>query len=298
MLIHRLYKSTPLLLVVLFLSGCTEAQRNAPIDPNGGIWDKYFLNPLSMTLDWLSHFGGYGIAILILTLIIRSLILPLTLKQYRSSKQMKEIQPELKKLKEKYKDDPKKQQEETMKLFQANGVNPLAGCLPLVIQAPVFIALYHAIMRNEHIRHSTFLWMQLGEADHLYLLPLIAAITTFIQQKVMASQMSAQMRKFIFIFPVLIFVMSMNFPSALPLYWVCSNSFTIVQTYFIYGRGGNAAGAVAVADGKGAAIAVRKGSAVKKGTGKAGNVQGNKGVQSKKYGNQSQKKSSQPRRKR
>jgi YidC/Oxa1 family membrane protein insertase len=149
---------------------------------------------------------------------------------------MQDLQPEMKKLKEKYKDDAKKQQEETMKLFQTNGVNPLAGCFPILVQMPILIALYQAIMRNQAIHEHTFLWLNLGQPDHFYILPAIAALTTFIQQKFMATQMSAQMQSLMFIFPVLIFVMSMNFAAALPLYWVYSNIFTIVQSYFIYGN--------------------------------------------------------------
>lgn len=201
-----------------------------------GFWETYCVGPLSDLLDWFAKhlFDQYGLAILLLTIIIRFLILPLTLKQYRSSKQMQALQPELKKLKEKYKDDVKKQQEETMKLFQKNGVNPLAGCFPLIIQMPVLIALYQSIMRNETIREHSFLWLKLGEPDHLYILPLIAAFTTFMQQKVMATQTNPQMKALMYIFPVLIFFMSMNFASALPLYWVYTNTFTIVQSYILY----------------------------------------------------------------
>ena len=107
---------------------------------------------------------------LVVTLIIRLIIFPLTLKQYRSSKRMQDLQPEMKKLKEKYKDDAKKQQEETMKLFQQNGVNPLAGCFPIIVQMPILIALYQAIMRNPEIHEHTFLWLNLGKPDHLYIL--------------------------------------------------------------------------------------------------------------------------------
>ncbi len=96
---------------------------------------------------------------------------------------MQELQPELKKIKDKYKDDAKKQQEETMKLFQKEGVNPLAGCFPILIQMPILIALYAAIMRNGHIGEHTFLWMQLGTKDPYYILPLLAAVTTYLQQK-------------------------------------------------------------------------------------------------------------------
>jgi len=149
---------------------------------------------------------------------------------------MQAIQPEMKKIKDKYKDDPKKQQEETMKLFQKHGVNPLAGCLPLLVQMPILIALYHAIVRNGEISEHTFLWMQLGQPDPYYVLPTLAAATTWLQQKVMSTQMTPQMQSLMIIFPILIFVMSMQFAAALPLYWIYSNLFTVVQSYFLYGR--------------------------------------------------------------
>ncbi len=226
-----------LLLSVLALAGCSAVDpATNPIDPNNGIWDKYFVFPLSFGLDWFAElFGGqYGLSILVVTIIIRFLVLPLTLKQYKSSKQMQLLQPDLKKIRDKYKDDPKKQQEETMKLFQSNGVNPLAGCFPLIVQMPILIALYNAIMRNSHIAGHTFLGMQLGEPN-IWVLPILAAITTYLQYKVMPAQPNPQMQTLMLIFPVLIFVMAMQFPSALALYWVYGNIFTIVQSYFIYG---------------------------------------------------------------
>jgi YidC/Oxa1 family membrane protein insertase len=229
---------------MLLLAGCSMDPEVNPIDPANGFWDKFFVFPVSFSLDWFAafFFGEYGLSILAVTIIIRFLILPLTLKQYRSSKQMQALQPELKKLKEKYKDDTKKQQEETMKLFQKNGVNPLAGCFPLLVQMPILIALYHAIMRNGEISSHSFLWLELGAKDPYYILPILAALTTFIQQKMMSATMPAQMKNLMFIFPILIFVMAMNFASALPLYWVYSNIFTIVQTHFIYGGSQNKGG--------------------------------------------------------
>jgi YidC/Oxa1 family membrane protein insertase len=237
-LTRRISLLSLLFVFVLVLTGCSTDTLTQPIDPNtAGFFTKYFVYPLSESLDWFADhlWGQYGLAILVLTIIIRFIILPLTLKQYRSSKRMQDLQPEMKKIKEKYKDDAKKQQEETMKLFQTNGVNPLAGCFPILVQMPILIALYQAIMRNQEIHTHTFLWLNLGVPDKFYILPAIAALTTFIQQKFMAHQMNPQMQSLMFIFPVLIFVMSMNFASALPLYWVYSNIFTIVQSYFIYG---------------------------------------------------------------
>lgn len=235
-MIRRLYKSWPLLLMILFLSGCGTTATLKGGAERTGIWDTYFVGPLSDTLDWFAaHLGGeYGLSILIVTIIIRLIILPLTLKQYRSSKEMQALQPELQKLKQKYKDDARKQQEETMKLFQQHGVNPMAGCFPVVVQMPILIALYNAIMRNPEIFHDSFLWLQLGQKDPYFILPTLAAITTFVQQKFMSSQTPQQMQALLFIFPVMIFVMSMQFAAALPLYWIYSNIFTIVQSYFIY----------------------------------------------------------------
>lgn len=223
------------LVMMVVLAGCSVDPRENPVD-NVGFWDKYFVYPLSVTLDWFAEqaWGEYGISILIVTIFIRLLVLPLTIKQYRSSKAMQALQPELNKIRDKYKDNPEKQQEETMKLFQAKGVNPLAGCLPIFVQMPILIALYHAIMRNEDIYTHSFLWLQLGEKDPYYILPLLAALTTYLQQKVASNTMPAQMRAMLVIFPVMIFVMAMNFASALPLYWVYSNIFTIVQSYFLY----------------------------------------------------------------
>ena len=230
-----------MLLIMTFLAGCSTDARSKPIDPANGFWDKFFVNPLSQTLDWFANFFGneYGISILIVTVIIRLIILPLTIKQFKSSRKMQEIQPELKKLQKKYKDDTQEQQQETMKLFQQHGVNPMAGCFPVLVQMPILIGLYHAIMRNPEISSHSFLWLQLGEKDP-FVLPILAAATTFFQQKMMSTYMPNQqmqmMQTMMFIFPILIFVMAMSFPSALPLYWIYSNLFTIVQNYFLYGR--------------------------------------------------------------
>lgn len=244
---RKLWIVVGIALLVIVLSGCSPNFQTIETEDlaKGSFWQKYFVYPLSFGLEWFADhlWGQFGLSILVVTIIIRLLILPLTLKQYRSSKAMQDLQPELKKIKEQYKDDAKKQQEETMKLFQKNGVNPLAGCFPILIQMPVLIALYNAIIWNPDIRSHTFLWFEMGKPDPYYLLPILAAATTWIQQQMMSSQMNAQMKSIMIIFPVMIFVMSMSFASALPLYWFYSNLFTVVQTYFLYGRS-NAKGGV------------------------------------------------------
>jgi YidC/Oxa1 family membrane protein insertase len=229
-----------LVILVIVLTGCSSAHKTMTTDDllQGGFWQKNVVYWFAITLDTFAKWFGnsYGFAILLMVIIVRSLILPLTLKQYKSSKAMQALQPELKKLKEKHKDNPQKQQEETMKLFQENKVNPLAGCLPLLIQMPIFIALYNSIYGNQLIREHTFLWLQLGEKDPYYILPVIAAITTFVQSKMMPQQPNNPMQAILLIFPVMIFVMALNFPAALPLYWIFSNIYTIIQNYFLYVR--------------------------------------------------------------
>lgn len=238
------------IMLMTLLSGCTANTSAITTDEmanSGSWWTKnvvyYFSKMLDTFADWFG--GSYGLSILLLTIIVRTIILPLMIKQYKNTKAMQALQPEMKKIREKYKEDPRKQQEEMMKLYQTHQVNPLAGCLPLIVQMPIFIALYTSINKNIAIREHTFLGMQLGTSPqspdahwYYWLIPLIAATTTFIQSKMMSSQqtMAGPMKGIIYIFPVLIFVMAINFPVALPLYWIYSNLYTITQNYFMYKR--------------------------------------------------------------
>jgi len=229
--------------VVALLAGCTPStvQTHTTADLlNHGWWNRYVVYWFAYALDTFANWfnGEYGLAVLVLVLIVRTLILPLTLKQVKSSKAMQAIQPQLQKLRELHKDDPQKQQAETMKLFQENQVNPAAGCFPLLIQMPIFIALYNAIIYNSALREHTFLWLQLGEPDKFHILPIIAAATTFLQTWMMMrmnpASMQGPMQMMMYIYPVIIAIMSWTFPAALPLYWVYSNIYTIIQNYFLY----------------------------------------------------------------
>jgi YidC/Oxa1 family membrane protein insertase len=229
--------------VLTLLAGCSEV--NVPITSESeGLWNKYIVFPLSQLITYVAELTGdnYGIAIVLVTLIIRLAILPLMIKQTKSSKAMQAIQPEMQKLKEKYssKDQQTQQklQQETMALFQKHGVNPLAGCFPLVIQMPILIGFYHAIMRTEAIAEHTFLWFDLGEKDPFFILPIVAGITTFVQQKMMMAgnaNQNPQMAMMLWIMPIMIVVFAISFPAALSLYWVVGNLFMIIQTYFVKG---------------------------------------------------------------
>lgn len=222
--------------VGLLVAGCTVDPRNMPeVSPENGFWDRYFVYPLYLALDWFAEilFSNYGLAILAVTIIIRLLVLPLTIKQLKSSKAMQALQPQMQKLREKYKDNQQKMQEEMMKLFQKHNVNPMSGCLPLLVQMPILFAFYQAIMRNDHIREASFIWLELGSPDHFYILPVLAALTTYLQQKMMGVNANPQMKMMMTIMPAMIFFIALTLPSALSLYWVYGNLFTIVQSYFL-----------------------------------------------------------------
>ncbi|WP_235857601.1 YidC/Oxa1 family membrane protein insertase [Paenibacillus albiflavus] len=237
---RRLWLLVPASLMLLVLSGCSSSGLSVLDynDPTNSFFSKYLIVPLASLMDWFAGllFNQYGLAILVITVLIRLIILPLSLKQFRSSKKMQELQPEMKKLRDEHKANPQKMQEETMKLYQKHGVNPLAGCLPAIVQMPILIALYQAIMRNPNIvgHGEHFLWFQLDQPEKIWL-PIIAAATTYLQQLFMQSQMNSQMRIIMFIFPVMIYVMALQFPAALALYWIYGNIFTSVQYYFMYG---------------------------------------------------------------
>ncbi len=229
--------------MMAFLSGCTEV--NKPITAKSeGFWNEFIVYPLSQliikTADILG--GSFGLSLIVVTIIIRLVILPLMIKQTRSSKAMQAIQPELQRLKEKYSSKDQKTQEklqqETMALFQKHGINPLAGCFPLLIQMPILIGFYHAISRTEIIKTQDFLWFDLGSPDPIYLLPLIAGITTYIQQKITmagTANDNPQMKMMLYVMPIMIIVFAISFPAALSLYWVVGNIFMIIQTLLIKG---------------------------------------------------------------
>ncbi|MEK3732814.1 MULTISPECIES: YidC/Oxa1 family membrane protein insertase [Paenibacillus] len=264
---------TAVLLAVAVISGCAtgeEQMRTIEDLKNGGFWQSNVVYYFTLALDTFAQWfdGEYGLSVLVMVLIVRTLILPLTLKQVRSSKAMQAIQPEIQKVREKYKDNPEKMQMETMKLFQEHKVNPMAGCFPLLLQMPIFIALYHSIYYNGELRGHEFLWMQLGQPDKLFILPLLAAITTYLQTKMMMkmnpSPQMGMMQFMLFVYPILIFVMSFQFPSALPLYWFYSNLYTIVQNYFLYRNNDTAAVQANVAASTSASQGQRKGNKSRK----------------------------------
>ena len=185
-------------------------------------------------------FPSYGIAIIIMTIGIKAILAPLTAKQVKSMKGMQKLQPKMKEIQNKYKNDPQRAQQEIAKMYKELGVNPLSGCLPLLVQMPFLIAIFYALQGYPYDpAYESFLWLpSLGEADHLYILPVLSALSTFVMSKQTAQDATgagAGQQEIMQIFmPLFIGYISLNFPSGLVIYWVVSNIFQMIQQFFIY----------------------------------------------------------------
>ena len=202
------------------------------------------------TLKKLSEFtGNYGIGIILLTVLIRVIILPLTIKQEKSMKKMRDIQPEVDKSREKYKDNPQEMQIKMQEIYKKNQVNPMAGCLPLFVQMCIFITLFRVLNDANSIPNdATFLWFNLKQPDALVKLPfpgmfsainifpLLNTVVTFFQQKMMSTgtqDSNPQMKTMLYTLPLVILVMTYNMPSGVSLYWFTSSLLAVIQQFFI-----------------------------------------------------------------
>ena len=180
-------------------------------------------------------FANYGVAIILMTIVIKILLYPLTVKQIKSMKAMQDLRPKMKELQEKFKDKPEKLQQEMAALYKNSGVNPLAGCLPLLAQMPILMGIFFAIRDYSYIGDPTFFWLSnLSVADHIYVLPILSAVTTYIQQKQTMNDDNPQTKMMMYFMPIFIGYISINFPSGLVLYWVVSNIAQIIQQWWMY----------------------------------------------------------------
>jgi YidC/Oxa1 family membrane protein insertase len=221
-------------------------------------WFGFLAKPMLKFLEWLnSYFHNYGISIIVITIIIRVLFFPITVKSMVSMKKVQikteKIKPEMDALKEKYKDDKSKQNSELMALYSKHGINPLSqlgGCLPLLIQFPVFIAIYDILRHSIDLRHSPFLWIQdLSEPEMLFdipyvgipfrVLPLLMGAAWFISQKMtpMSTAMGGEnmklQMKLMQYMPIFFIYLFWSLPSGLVLYWTVSNVLSIVQQVYV-----------------------------------------------------------------
>ncbi|MGD1991780.1 MAG: YidC/Oxa1 family membrane protein insertase [Anaerolineae bacterium] len=227
------------------------------------MWDAFlsvFINFMLLIYRFLGQ--QTVVAIGVLTLIVRLSLLPLTLRQQKTAKKMQELQPEMQKLQKKYGNDREKLAQEQMKLYQEAGMNPMGGCLPLLIQLPLLFALYQAIIRvlavspMELLRlsqniylpnmanliplQSTFLWLDLGEPDPFFILPVLVVVTSWLSQRMLSppatddrsAAMSQQMQ---IMMPLMFGFISISYASGLSIYFILSNLVTLLQ-YFIIRR--------------------------------------------------------------
>ncbi len=180
-------------------------------------------------------FPNYGLAIIFLTIIIKLLLFPLSRKQIQSTKAMMEIQPKMKALQEKYKNDKERLNMELARLYKDSGVNPLAGCLPLLIQMPIMIGIFYGIRDYSYQGPADFLWMQsIAVPDPLYILPVLSALTTFVQSKQsMPDTAGVQNQVMLYFMPLFIGYISISFPAGLVLYWIVMNTMQIGQQWLM-----------------------------------------------------------------
>ena len=221
-------------------------------------WFRWFEKPIFWLLKSLFNtVGNFGLAIMLLTLIVRGIMFPVAQRQFASMAAMKAIQPKMKALQERYKDDKPRQQQEIMALYKAEGVNPLAGCLPIFLQIPIFFALYKTLIVSVEMRHQPFaLWIKdLSAPDPLHILnlfgllpfdvpsflgigvlALLLGITMWLQFKLNPAQMDPVQQQVFAIMPWMMMFIMAPFAAGLLLYWITSNVLTIAQQAYLYSR--------------------------------------------------------------
>lgn len=213
---------------------------NLHLSVDFGMWAIVAVPILRGLQFFFTIFPNYGISIILLTLLIRTLTFPLQYKSYKSMKKMQIIQPEITKIREKYKSDPQRLQQETMALFKKAGANPLGGCLPLLLQMPIFFAFYQVLYSAVELVDAPFyFWIHdLSEKDPYYVLPILMSLAMFLQQKLTpATSVTDPMQQKVLMFMPLIFGLIMkDLPSGLTLYIFVSTVFGMAQQLFVYKR--------------------------------------------------------------
>lgn len=201
-------------------------------------WLWFIAKPLHTLLSFIQGFvSNWGVAIIILTFIVRGAMYPLTKAQYTSMAKMRMLQPKLTAMRERIGDDRQRMSQEMMELYKKEKVNPLGGCLPILLQMPIFISLYWALMESVELRHSPFFgWItDLSAQDPYYILPLLMGASMFLIQKMSPTTVTDPMQQKIMTFmPVMFTFFFLFFPSGLVLYWLVSNIVTLIQQTLIY----------------------------------------------------------------
>ena len=204
-------------------------------------WFTVLAKPLYSLLNWLhSLLGNWGWSIVALVVLLKIAFYWLNAKAYASMAKMKAINPRIMALRERYKDKPQDMQREMMRIYREEKVNPMGGCLPILIQIPVFIALYWVLLSSVEIRNAPWvLWISdLSVKDPYYILPIVMTLTTVLQTALNPLPPDPMQAKMMWLMPLVFSVMFFFFPSGLVLYWITNNILTIVQQWFINTRMG------------------------------------------------------------
>lgn len=209
-----------------------------------GLIDFGFFAIIAKPLLWflkLTHLftKNFGLDIIILSILIKIIFLPLTQISMRSMKEMQKVQPEMNRLRQQFKDDKARLQQEIMLLYKRRKINPMSGCLPMLIQIPVFIALYNALQNSIEMRHAPFiLWIRdLSAKDPIYITPLVMGATMVIQQKMTPTAADPAQAKIFMLMPIMFTFLFLNFPSGLVLYWLVNNVLSIAHQYYMNKKG-------------------------------------------------------------
>lgn len=216
----------------------------APLAPNlEKTLDYGMLSFFSEIIFWIMFHihalvGNWGLAIILVTCLIKAIFYPLSAKSYRSMAKMRMLQPRIKRLQENYKDDKQALGKKMMEMYKSEKVNPLSGCLPMVVQIPIFISLYWVLLESVELRHAPFMfWIHdLSMKDPFYVLPILMGISMFLQQKISPAPADPMQAKIMMFLPVMFTFLFSSFPAGLVLYWLTNNLISITQQYIITRR--------------------------------------------------------------
>ncbi len=192
--------------------------------------------PLFRVLDWLHSFvGNWGVAIILLTFLVKLVLYPLSNAGYKSMAKMRQVVPKMKQLQERYSDDRQKLSTEMMALYKREGANPMGGCLPMLLPMPVFIALYWVLYESVELRQAPFaLWIQdLSEIDQFFVLPILMGASMFLMQYLNPPPPDPMQARIMKAMPIAFTVLFLFFPSGLVLYWLVNNILSLAQQWYI-----------------------------------------------------------------
>jgi len=200
-------------------------------------WFTFLSKPFFAVIVWIHGFvGNWGWAIILFTLLVKVILFPLSYKGMMSMQKLKDLAPKMKELKEKYGKDPQKMNAKMMEMYKKHGANPMGGCLPMLLQIPVFFALYRVLLNADELQGAPWiLWIHdLSKMDPYYVLPVLMGASMYFQQKITPSNITDPLQEKIFkFFPVIMTVFFVTFPSGLVLYWLTNNILSIAQQYYI-----------------------------------------------------------------